>query len=244
MRLHNFRRSGHLRLLKIAALLFAIWIIIDVSKARQAFINTTGEVPPPFAGEKIFIASIHWTDEEILKSHWIPAILELTKEIGPNNVFVSIEESGSMDDTKGALRYLDAELIAAGIRRQIMLDPTTRVDVVERPPAASGWIVMPFDKRVRETWTTWTTVPKGKPVPRRIPYLAGLRDTVLAPLYELEAAGEKFDKILFLNDVVFQVSYSEPRLTTTFPCNADRLSPKMSGDCSPPIMATTPQRAP
>ena len=38
---------------------------------------------------------------------------------------------------------------------------------------------------------------------RRIPYLARLRNLVMEPLFELRESGVVFDKILFLNDVVF-----------------------------------------
>lgn len=206
MRVRYFRRFGVLRLLKIAAVATAIWTTLEVLAVHRALTITAAQEPPPFGNQKIFIASIHWTDEAVLRSHWIPAIVELATEIGLQNVFLSIEESGSLDDTKGALMFLDDELAAAGVRRNITLDPTTRMDVVEQSPAESGWVVMPFDKKVRETHTTWTTIPKGKDVPRRIPHLAALRNSVLKPLYELDQAGERFDKILFLNDIVFKVS--------------------------------------
>lgn len=137
--------------------------------------------------ERIYIASIHWNNEAVLKQYWVPALLRLVKAIGQENVFVSIQESGSWDDSKGALTYLEQELEKEGIRKKIILDPTTHLDEINKPPAKSGWIMTPRDKMEL----------------RRIPYLAGLRNLVMEPLYQMEQEGEKFDKILFLNDIVF-----------------------------------------
>lgn len=137
--------------------------------------------------EKIFIASIHWNNEEVLRSHWVPAIVALVKHLGPENVYVSVQESGSWDDSKGALRWLDDELAAIQVRRKILLDETTHTDEINKPPVSTGWI----------------NTPRGKLELRRIPYLSRLRNLVLQPMHELHEAGEQFDKVLFLNDVVF-----------------------------------------
>lgn len=58
-----------------------------------AFPDST--LPPELAGQKIFLSSIHWNNEDIIKSHWSAAILALVEEIGIDNVYVSIYESGS-----------------------------------------------------------------------------------------------------------------------------------------------------
>ncbi|KAI7248540.1 hypothetical protein KC335_g18287, partial [Hortaea werneckii] len=110
---------------------------------------------PPFGQEKIFIASILWTDEALLRKHWAPAIAELAREIGPERVFVSIYEGGSLDDTKGVLELLKTDLEASGIRHRIVLDETTHKDEVERSPAENGWIQMPLQKSYRQNWTDW-----------------------------------------------------------------------------------------
>ncbi|CZT23944.1 related to polysaccharide export protein (CAP59) [Ramularia collo-cygni] len=147
--------------------------------------------PPAFGSERVFIASIHWNNEAILRSHWIPAVLELVKEIGKDNVYISVLESGSWDNSKGALRELDVKLGELGVNRKIVLDDTTHADEIAKPPTKEGWIHTP-------------RVAKGEKELRRIPYLARLRNEVLQPLYDLQSNGvEKFDKILWLNDVVF-----------------------------------------
>ena len=50
----------------------------------------------------IYIASLHWNDEALIRDHWRPAIVEIIGYFGADNVYISIIESGSWDDTKGA----------------------------------------------------------------------------------------------------------------------------------------------
>lgn len=111
------------------------------------------------------------------------------KEFGPSNVYVSIYESGSWDDSKGALQDLDRRLEALGVEKTIILDETTHGDEIAKPPSKTGWI----------------DTPRGKRELRRIPYLSRLRNLTLRPLERLLTEGRSFDRILFLNDVVFTV---------------------------------------
>ncbi|OJI81175.1 hypothetical protein ABZX51_010635 [Aspergillus tubingensis] len=138
--------------------------------------------------ERLFIASMHWNNEPILRSHWNDAVINLAKTFGPDNVFVSVYESGSWDDSKGALRELDAGLDRLGVRRNITLSDTTHQDELSARPR-EGWI----------------DTPRQKKELRRIPYLARLRNLTLQPLEDLSQQGITFDKVLFLNDVVFTV---------------------------------------
>ncbi|KAL8741260.1 MAG: hypothetical protein Q9190_006116 [Brigantiaea leucoxantha] len=142
--------------------------------------------------EKIFISSIHWNNEAVLRSNWNAAILDLVQHIGVDKVYVSIYESGSWDDTKGVLRLLDAELQSLGVPRSIILEETTHADEIARSPAPNGWI----------------DTPRGQKELRRVPYLSRLRNISLKPLSELSENGTTFHKVLFLNDVVFTVSLS------------------------------------
>ena len=139
----------------------------------------------------MYIASIHWNNAAILRSNWTQAVLDLVQYLGPDNVYLSIYESGSWDDSKDALRLLDTDLGRLGVQRQIALEETTHADSIAETPAPAGWI---------------DTI-KGKKELRRIPYLSRLRNTSLKPLNELALKGIKFDKILFLNDVVFSVCF-------------------------------------
>ncbi|KAJ6107300.1 hypothetical protein N7523_008623 [Penicillium sp. IBT 18751x] len=141
----------------------------------------------PRRQERIYIASVNWNNEIILRSHWSQAVRDLAWKLGPENVYISIYESGSYDNTKGALMDLDADLERLGVPRTIALSYVTHEDEINAPPSGEGWIV----------------TPQGKKAVRRIPYLARARNLSLEPLYELAKQGITFDKILFLNDVVF-----------------------------------------
>lgn len=99
-------------------------------------------------------------------------------------MFVSLQESGSWDNTKDALRTLDAQLADLGISRKVILDETTHEDEINKRPVKEDWI----------------RTPREKMELRRIPYLSRLRNLVMQPMYNTTI---KYDKILFLNDVVF-----------------------------------------
>lgn len=140
-------------------------------------------------GDKIFISSIHLHDEQLLRWHWNKALLALVESLGPENVHVSIYESHSLDNTKGALRELGDDLDKIGARRSFELDETTRAQTVMQGNSEEpGWIM----------------TSRGEKELRRIPYLAKLRNKTLKPLADLEKQGERFDKVVFLNDVVFK----------------------------------------
>jgi hypothetical protein len=143
--------------------------------------------------QKIFIASIHRNSERILRSHWNEAVVNLTKHLGIDNVFVSVHESGSQDNTKDALRDLDFELKELGVHRSIELNQTLGQQVAE---------IMTRPETVEEGWIS---TPRGKIELRRIPYLARLRNTVMEKLDAEAALGRTYDIVLWLNDVVFTV---------------------------------------
>jgi hypothetical protein len=180
-------RSLLKRLLQIAGILILAQSIVDYRRSRAP--TTVAETGTASNQEKVFIASIHWNNEKILRSHWVPALLELVAHLGEENVYVSVQESGSWDDSKGALRELDQALGKAGVRRRIILDDTTHADEIAKTPAEDGWI----------------RTSRGVKELRRVPYLARLRNLVLQPMEELAAMGEAFDRVLFVNDVVFTV---------------------------------------
>lgn len=144
---------------------------------------------------RVYIASIHWNNEKILRSNWTNAVLELAESLGPEHIYISIYESGSWDDSKGALSLLDAELEKIGVQRTIILEPRrTHAEEIATSPSLSGWI----------------DTPRGQKELRRIPYLSRLRNISLKPLAELALKGVVFDRVLFLNDVVFTVGFKVP----------------------------------
>ena len=186
----SFRRSTRSRILRAALLLLAALSVIDLFSLISSQLDKlpSAESVPDVRNQKIFIASIHWNNARILRSNWNRAVLDLVEYFGVHNVHISIYESGSWDESKEALRALDSDLEDLGVKRDITLGESTHADEMQKP-ITSGWI---------ET-------PRGKKELRRIPYLSKLRNLSLKPLNELAASGIKFDKVLFLNDVVFKV---------------------------------------
>jgi hypothetical protein len=199
-----FRHRRRRGLFHALLILFVIWNAVEVVLIQRhlwhplAHNNHQLQSPP----ERIFIASIHWNDEIILRSHWNQALINLVQALGPQNVFVSVYESGSYDNTKDALRALDQSLAALDVPRNITLSNVTHWDEMHKPPADHDWL----------------QTKRGKKELRRIPYLARTRNIGLEPLSRLAEEGVHFDKILFLNDIVFTVGLTSPldrwRLTT------------------------------
>lgn len=181
-------------LLDLFPVLLLFWSLVEVLSIRHALQavdqQTEHDAETTVKGERIFISSIHLHDEQLLRLHWNQALLELVKALGPENVFVSIYESNSLDDTKGALTELGVQLEDAGARMSIILDQSTRADELKGDKKGDSWI----------------TTPAGVKEKRRIPYLARLRNRTLKPLEDLQREGIRFDRVLFLNDVVYTVS--------------------------------------
>lgn len=148
----------------------------------------------PLRESRIFIAATHRNTEFILRTHWNEAVLNLTNHFGPKNVFVSIQESGSMDDTKGALRDLDFQLKESGVHRSIKPGLTMEQQLEEIAHAPE-----------REQ-DGWIRTSRDKIEIRRIPYLAKLRNKVMEALETEFSLGRKYDIVLWLNDVIFTVS--------------------------------------
>jgi hypothetical protein len=184
------RRRSVQKLLVIAIVLYSIFDITQILRCISiARVEST--TPVTRISQRVYIASIHWNNEEILKSHWNDAIIALVDALGRDNVFVTVFESGSWDDSKGALRELDAALESKNVKRNITLSETTHKDEMSVLDKGPGWV----------------DTSRGKRELRRIPYLARLRNWSLEPLQELARQGERFDKVLFLNDVVFSVRF-------------------------------------
>lgn len=142
------RRSiPRFRFFPFALILFVIASTIDVLLVRSNLHVGTTEttnipVPPTSTAKapKVYIASLHWNNEQILRSHWNAAVVKLVEAFGPENIYISIHESGSWDDSKGALRELDYQLGALNARSKIILDPTTHRDEIDKTLAPSGWV--------------------------------------------------------------------------------------------------------
>jgi hypothetical protein len=186
--IYNSRVLRRRPIKRVLILVFILFNIFEVSQILRCISSPTDE-PVAQRPERVYIASIHWNNERILRSHWNDAVIALANALGRETVFITVYESGSWDDSKGALRELDMALAAHKIRRNITLSETTHLDEISVVEKGPGWI----------------DTPRGRRELRRIPYLSRLRNWTLEPLQELVRQGERFDKVLFLNDVVFNV---------------------------------------
>ena len=226
MLLTSFRRSSRKRFFRAALIAFLFLCALDFFSLVSHHARQSTSSNPSATGEKIFIASIHWNNELVLRSNWTRSVVALAKHLGPANVYVSVYESGSWDDSKGALRQLDEDLDAIGVQRSIILEKSTHLDEINKPITRSGWI---------ET-------PRGQKELRRIPYLARLRNLSLRPLRELAENGKEFDKVLFLNDVVFTVCSPRLHFPQSFELTCRRH--KMYCPFCIPVLDPTPPLAP
>ncbi|KAB8303390.1 hypothetical protein EYC80_004819 [Monilinia laxa] len=160
--------------------------------------------------ETIFIAAIFRRSELMLRQNWSAAIISLVKHLGPKNVYVSVLESGSWDGTKAALMDLDKMLGEVGVERTIDLgmDREAQLEELKRVPAEgedrSGWLYTGRE----ESESGWEM--------RRIPYLARLRNKAMEPLLKIwdKGRGRKFDRVLWINDVVFTTTDVTTLLST------------------------------
>lgn len=174
---------------------------------------------PPDPGS-IFIVSVHRNTGPILPA-WSAAVLALVDHLlllddngddkdKKNKIYFSALESGSQDDTKEKLTELEGQLARRGVPHAVRLGMTVWEQLDEmwaRPapeaPRQPGWIWNPAD----EVYDL-----------RRITYLARERNRAMDPMWALEREkGIKFDKVLWLNDVIFDVSCIQPNPPHTTP---------------------------
>lgn len=152
---------------------------------------------PGVNNTSVFIVSVHRNTEVIQRSSWNEAVLELVDYLGAENVHFSAVESGSQEGTKDALLELQSGLDERGATSDISLGMTVweQLDEIDaRPPPD-----------VREPGWVWNTAEDQWEL-RRIPYLSRVRNQAMEPLRRLQREGRRFDKVLWLNDVVFNVS--------------------------------------
>ncbi|RAH53748.1 hypothetical protein BO85DRAFT_151409 [Aspergillus piperis CBS 112811] len=126
--------------------------------------------------ETVFIAAILYDpDGKLANGRWGHDLLHLINLLGEENVFLSLYENGSGIRGQSALRDLEDRL-PCNTSIQIELD----LDLTAFPTV---------------------TIPGGGERVKRTDYLAEMRNRALWPLDE--HPGIVFDKILYLNDVIF-----------------------------------------
>ena len=225
------RLTTYIRIISILLLIFTFLDLLLVRRHQYSHPLPTpsrAETSDFYKGTRLFIASTHWNNEAVLRGRWNDAIVEIARYFGPKNIYVSVYESGSWDDTKGALRELEVSLAELGVERTIVLDKTTHQDEIDKGPQQAGG-------------DGWIETPRGRKELRRIPYLSNIRNKALQPLWDMASssssrdsgsgkqhAPRKFDKILFLNDVYFSI----PQLLELLSTNEGRYAAACALDFS------------
>ena len=126
----------------------------------------------------MFIAA-NIIDESLIRGAWGDRLLDLVREIGVQRVFVSV-----YGGPKDALESLDGRLGELGVR-----EGRRRVVSEEVEPVRLGSVQK-------------TRLPSGRERVERIAFLAEVRNRALRPLSE---GKERWGKVLFVNDVFFDV---------------------------------------
>ncbi|PKY46466.1 hypothetical protein RhiirA4_461329 [Rhizophagus irregularis] len=91
------------------------------------FIHSSTTDPPPYnlPQQKIFIAANFYNNESIL-SNFSEQLLELIQILKQENVYVSIFENGSKDNTKFFLHTLQSTLNNIGVENTVITDDTPK----------------------------------------------------------------------------------------------------------------------
>lgn len=199
-RLRAYNRQNVLSLLGLLFLLDALLLLRARPPTYTAatLAQPAGHSTSIAANTSVYIVSVHRNNEKVLREAWNDAVLALAAHLGPANVHVAAVESGSQDQTKGALMDLKGRLDASGVSNTISLGMTVweQLDELE---------TRPDPRREREPGWIWDR-EEGHYDLRRIPYLASVRNEAMEPLKALlDRQSRRFDKVLWLNDVVFDV---------------------------------------
>lgn len=145
------------------------------SQAQSSIKGEYGRANPE--NEKIFIAaSIYDESGYLLAGAWGEAVLKLLDILGNTNVFLSIYENESGEASQNAqIRF-------------------------ERKVQCPHSIV--YDKEFSMDDVDSITLPDGSERTKRVAYLAEVRNRALLPLSESQRE-VPYDKLLFVNDVIF-----------------------------------------
>jgi hypothetical protein len=119
-----------------------------------------------------FIAASFWNNDEVLDS-WTAQTLELIDVLGRPNVYVSLTENDSEDNTASKLLHFGRELTRRGVAHSVNITTDLRGDPPENP---------------------WHSIR------HRMGYMANLRNGALEPLGQLN---RRFENVVLLNDVVY-----------------------------------------
>ena len=145
-----------------------------VLRSRASATQEQGRANPN--NEKVFIAAtIYDKGGRLLNGDWGIAVLNLVELLGYENVFLSIYENDSGSDAEAALQ---------GFKNKVKCNNK-----------------LVFEEHLGLDEIPKITLPDGSKRIKRIEYLAEVRNRALRPLDESNSP--HFDKLLYLNDVIF-----------------------------------------
>ncbi|OCL13448.1 glycosyltransferase family 69 protein [Glonium stellatum] len=125
--------------------------------------------------EKVFIAAtLYDPDGALVGGDWGSAVLKLVELLGPENVHVSVYENDADPPAKASLESLEKKL-------------TCNSSLISEH--------LPLEEIPR------VTIPSGEKRMKRIAFLAEVRNRALRPFETNPSV--RFDKLLFINDVMF-----------------------------------------
>jgi len=97
----------------------------ETCRGGRDVIDTTQALPPK--GTKVFIASLMHSQDAAM-AHWIMSIVRLCAMLGPENVFVSLVESGSGEETPAFVQLAAIILEALGASYMVVINGQTRAN--------------------------------------------------------------------------------------------------------------------
>jgi len=149
----------------------------DLRTRVQSSSSRTGSANA-FDKKVMIVASLYDKDGKLLSGHWGEAVLDLVDILGPSNVYLSVYENDPDSNAKEALARFG-----------------------EHVRCNKSLVAEHLDLDELQHFST----PDGTLKLKRIAYLAEVRNRALRPLQEpgLGAYGIRFDKLLYLNDVIF-----------------------------------------
>lgn len=184
-----------LLLLLVALVLDALFLVVHrphTGPMPQRVPSVARSAPIATSNRTVFIASFHRDTAPLLHSSWSRSVVDLIEHLGPDAVYFSAVESGSLDGTRAELQQLKSELNRRGVPNTIAFGPTAW-DLLEKTS------LPPADVEHRPGWVSHD----GSVDMRVVPQQAEMRNRAMEPLSKLAANGHTFDTVLWIDDVVF-----------------------------------------
>lgn len=165
----------------------------NILRARALMSTNPGRVN--IHHEKIFIASsIYDKQGQLAAGPWAQGLLDLVDLLGPANVFLSVFEDDPDSLARTSLEHF-SERVKCGYIRAFL-------SFMADCPTGNASLVAEHVDRVA---LPHVKLPNGQERLKRIEFLAHVRNRALAPLEDPESSAYSvhFDKLLYINDVVF-----------------------------------------